>query len=203
MTLLFGSSGLIAWGGVFIIALLIFAETGLLLGLIIPGGETLIFTSGILVSSGGLHINIYLLLLILIVAGYCGDCSGYYVGKRFGPKLYNKKDTWYFRKKYLQMAEEFFKKHKRTAVLFGKFLPVIRPFSPLMSGMIHLKRSSFLLLSLLSVILYMSGFLFAGYFLGNQFPQIKNYLGWILPISILILLIPVYMQVKKNKVQTP
>lgn len=202
MALLFNSSGLIAWGGIFIIAVLIFAETGLLLGLIIPGGETLIFTSGILVSAGSLDINISLLLLLLIGAGYCGDCSGYYIGNRFGARLYHKEDTWYFKKKYLMMAEDFFKKRKRTAILFGKFLPVMRPFSPLMSGMIHLKLSWFLLVSLLSVSVYMTTFLLAGYYLGNQFPQIKNYLGWILPISILVLLIPVFLQVRKNKKPT-
>ena len=163
MTLLFDSSGLIAWGGVFIIAILIFAETGVLLGLIIPGGETLIFGSGILVSAGGLEINIYLLLLILILSGYGGDCSGYFLGKRFGTKLYRKEDTWYFKKKYLQIVDGFFKKHKRTSVLLGKFVPLIRPFTPLMSGMTGVKLSYFLILSFLSVIIYMSCFLLGGY----------------------------------------
>src|SRR5688500_10221709 len=105
MILLFETAGLIAWGGIFIIALLVFADTGLRLGLSIPGGETLVVTAGVLVSTGTLDISIVTLLIILIVAGFAGDTSGYFIGKKFGRRLYDKKDTWYFKKTYLRMAE--------------------------------------------------------------------------------------------------
>jgi len=195
----FNSTGLIAWGGVFIIAVLVFAETGLLLGLVIPGGETLVFTAGLLVSTQSLDISITLLLLILVAASIAGDTSGYFIGKRFGRKLYTKRDTWYFKKKYLQMAEAFMKKHKRSAIVFGKFLPVIRPFSPVISGTTGLKAHQFFPLSVLASILYMCSFALVGYYLGNRFPVIKEYLWIILPISIIVALVPVVVQIRKYK----
>ena len=87
MDLLFQTTNLIEWGGVLIILLLIFAETGLLLGIVIPGGETLIFTSGILVSTGVLNIEIGIFYMLLILAAGIGDCSGYYIGKKLGRRL--------------------------------------------------------------------------------------------------------------------
>ncbi len=199
MILLFDSSGLIAWGGIAIIAVLIFAETGLLLGLIIPGGETLVFTSGLLVSAGALDIQVLYLLLILAGAGFVGDLSGYYIGKKYGRQLFEKRDTWYFKKQYVQMAEQFLKKYKKRSIVFGKFLPVIRPFTPLISGLSRTPLPFFMLISLAAVLIYMSTFLLAGYYLGNQFPAIKNYIGWILPISIVVVLIPVIIQVRRNR----
>lgn len=197
--LVFNSTGLIAWGGVFIIAALVFAETGLLLGLVIPGGETLVFTAGLLVSTQSLNISITLLLLILIAASIAGDTSGYFIGKRFGRKLYKKKDTWYFKQQYLRMAEDFIKKHKRSAIVFGKFLPVIRPFSPVISGTTGIQPQQFFPLTLVASMLYMSSFALVGYFLGNRFPIIKEYLWLILPISIIVALIPVIAQIRKYK----
>jgi membrane-associated protein len=199
MILLFETAGLIAWGGIFIIALLVFAETGLLLGLIIPGGETLVFTAGLLVSTGTLDISIVTLLIILILAGFSGDTSGYFIGKKFGRRLYDKEDTWYFKKTYLRMAEGFFKKHKRSAIIFGKFFPVIRPFSPVISGTTGIPAATFFTLSAVAGILYMATFCLLGYFLGGRFPVIKDYLGWILPITIIIALVPVILQVRKHK----
>lgn len=199
MILLFDSTALIAWGGILIIAILIFAETGLLLGLIVPGGETLVFTSGILLSAGSLDIQVFSFLLILVGAGFLGDLSGYYLGRRYGRRLFTRRDTWYFKKSYVAAAEKFFKKYRKRSIVFGKFLPVIRPFVPLISGISKTRFPFFMLLSIISVLLYMSMFLLAGYYLGLQFPVIKEYIGWILPISIIVVLIPVIIQIRKNK----
>jgi membrane-associated protein len=202
MEFLLQLSGIIKFGGVILILLLVFAETGLLLGLVIPGGETLIFTSGLLVSTGTIQINIVLLLALLIVFSFLGDCSGYFIGKKLGPKLYHKKDNWYFKKKYLEITESYLQKHKRKAIIMGKFLPIIRPFMPILSGVSKVKTTFFMLYAVIAVVVYQSAFLLAGYFLGNAFPAIKQYLAWILPISILVLLIPVLLQIKKHKAQT-
>lgn len=190
---------LIEWGGVLLIIFLVFAETGLLLGLVLPGGETLIFTAGIFAGSGLLTIDVFLLLMLLIIAGFTGDLLGYSLGRRLGPRFYQKEDTWYFKKKYLEGARLYFQKHKRSSILLGKFLPVIRPFVPLLSGISSLKKSFFLFLSTLSVSLYIGTFLLLGYFLGNRFPQLKDYIGWILPISIIVLVVPVWIKIRRSQ----
>jgi membrane-associated protein len=202
MILLFQSAEIIEWGGILIIAILIFAETGLLLGLVVPGGETLVFTAGLLVSTGTLHIHAALLLGILVLCGLAGDISGFYMGKKLGRKLHHRKDTWYFRKKYLYLTEDFIQRHRRRSIIIGKFLPIIRPFMPFISGTTDIRPAVFVSLSALAVALYMSAFLLTGYFLGDRFPQIKNYLGWIIPISIIIALIPVIQQVRKAKAKS-
>lgn len=190
---------LVAWGGLAIILLLVYAETGLLVGLVVPGGETLVFTAGILVSTGTLSISITILLLLLIIASILGDTSGYYIGKRFGKKLYHKRDTWYFKKQYLHIVKDYLHRHSRISLIAGKFFPFIRPFAPLVSGVSRINLGKFLPLTAVASILYMSIFSLAGYFLGKQFPIIKEYIGYILPISIVISVVLVMMQIRKYK----
>jgi len=197
--LLMDSARILEWGGFIILLILIYAETGLLLGLIIPGGETLLFTAGLLTGTETLNAPLLLLLLGLIIVGFLGDLTGYWIGKKYGKQLYEKEDRWYFKKKYLKMTEDFYQNHKKTALLIGKFLPVIRPFNPVIAGTTGINFSVFLSISLLACILYMSFFILLGYFLGNKFPVIKDYLGWIIPISICIALIPVIIQIRKMR----
>lgn len=189
---------LIEWGGFLLILILVFAETGLLVGLVIPGGETLVFTAGLLVSIGSLKVPIVVLLALLVLASIAGDTAGYFIGRRFGSRLFHKQDTWYFNKKYLNMAADYFERHKKASLIFGKFLPIIRLFSPVIAGTTGQHLTSFTGLTVLASCLYMSSFCLTGYFLGSQFPFIKDYLGVILPVSIIIALLPVIRQVKKN-----
>ena len=97
------------------------------------------------------------------------------------------------------MAHDYIERHKKTSIIAGKFFPVVRPFTPVIAGITHMPRQNFYALTLLAVIVYLGLFLFTGYFLGNKFPEIKNYLGYILPASVIILLIPVFLQIRKNK----
>lgn len=192
------TANIIEWGGIALIAILIFAETGLLLGLIIPGGETLVFTSGLLVSTGVLHTDVSVLLAVLVASGFAGDASGYVIGRKFGQRLLQREDKWYFKKKYLQAVEQFFRKHKRRTIIIGKFVPVVRPFVPVTAGVARMKNVLFILLTFLSVGIYMSAFLLAGYFLGNRFPEVKHYLHWILPITVIVLVVPVIIKIRKE-----
>jgi membrane-associated protein len=199
MELLFNTQNIIQWGGVALIVILVFAETGLLLGLIIPGGETLLFSCGLFVATGVLEINIYLFLVLLLAAAVAGDFSGYAIARRYGPRLYQKKDTWYFKKKYLAIVEDYFTRHKKLAIFIGKFMPVVRPFTPVVAGITKMKRTHFFPISITASAVYVSFFLLGGYLLGNKFPALKNYLGYILPASIMILLIPVVLQIRNNR----
>jgi membrane-associated protein len=201
--LLIETSGLIEWGGFLLIVLFVFAETGFLLGLVVPGGESLLFTAGLLVSTRTLQVNIPTLLISIILAAFAGDLLGFYIGRKFKERLYRKNDSWYFKKKYLTLAEDYIEKHKKSSLIFGKFLPVIRPFTPAITGTSRMPFKTFIPMSAAAVVLYVSVFTLAGFLLGSQFPQIKDYLGYILPISILVALIPVLIQIKKHKNTPP
>jgi membrane-associated protein len=178
--------------------MLVFAETGLLVGLVVPGGETLVFTAGLLVSTGSLQVSITVLLASLVLAGIAGNTSGYFIGKRFGARLFHRRDTWYFKKKYLHLAADYFRRHRKASLVLGKFLPIIRPFSPVIAGTANVKFTSFLALTVGASVLYMGAFGLTGYFLGTRLPVIRDYLGWILPLSIAVALIPVIRQIRKN-----
>jgi membrane-associated protein len=178
---------------------LVFAETGLMLGLVIPGGETLIFATGLLISTNVLRLPVAAVLPVLVACAIAGDISGYLIGKKLGPQLKDKPDTWYFKKKYVHIAEDFVKKYKKRSLVLGKFLPVVRPFMPLISGVSHMSFTFFLILTVLSACLYIGSFLLLGYFLGSRFPAIEQYLGWIIPISIVVALIPVVRHLRKFK----
>lgn len=195
------TSKLIEWGGLAIIIFLVFAETGLLIGLLLPAGETLIFTSGVLASTQTIHIHIAPLLSILILAGLAGDITGYYIGKKLGKKLYENNSKWYIKKKYVMVAERIVLGNKHTSIIFGKFLPVVRPFVPAISGVTGMRTSVFLALTIISCLVFMSTFALGGYFLGIKFPAIKDYIGWILPISIVIACTAIYFQVRKLKAE--
>lgn len=193
------TQGIIEWGGLLIIALLIFSETGFLLGLAIPGGETLVFTAGILQSTGTLSVSITMLVIVLIGTAILGDISGYFIGRKFEDRLNNKKDTWYFKHKYIDIARDYLHRHPNMALVAGKFLPVIRPFSPVVSGITAMHFSRFITFTTIASTLYISTFALAGYFLGRRFPIIKDYIGYILPISIAVAILIIYIQARKHK----
>lgn len=197
--LFYTPENLIRLGGVIIILSLVFVETGLLLGLILPGGETLIFTAGLLSGVNVLSINFFLLLILMVFFSILGDLTGYYLGRKWGSKLYNKKDSFLFKKKYLDRVEDFYNKHGNLALILGKFLPVVRTFNPVFSGTINLEIKKFLLFTGIACLLYVSGLSLLGYFLGKQFPEIKDYLSWILPIMVLLFIIPIIFQFIKSK----
>ncbi len=198
MTAFIDTASLIEWGGLLLILAMVYAETGLLLGLLIPAGETLLFTAGVLASTGFIEINVYLLASLLILSGFAGDLTGFFIGRKAGEKIYER-DKWYLKKKYLRIAEKIILKNKYSAIVFGKFLPVVRPFVPAITGTTKMGTARFTWLTVLSCLLFMSVFVFSGYFLGLKFPGIKNYIAWLLPISIIIAIAAVFVQVKKYK----
>src|SRR5690606_18518171 len=125
---------------------------------------------------GGIDVKLFTLLIVLIGAGLLGDVSGYFIGKKFGPALNKKKDTWYFKRKYLEATKKYYDEHKYTALIFGKFLPVVRPFNPVLAGMSDMHFLKFLSISGFATIVYISSFTIIGYYLGQKFPEISDYL---------------------------
>lgn len=190
---------LIKWGGTAIIAVLVYVETATLLGLIIPGGETLLFTAGLLAGTDTIKISLVPLILILIVSAILGDFTGYHVGKKLGKGLHKKKDTWYFKKKYLKRAEDFYHEKGKWALVLGRFLPIIRTFNPAFSGSIKMPMKRFIPYISIGAIGFTVALVCAGYYLGQQFPWIKEYLGWILLGIVILVLIPVFKKIFKEK----
>jgi membrane-associated protein len=167
------------WGGTTLIAALVFIETGFLLGLIVPGGETLLFTAGLLTGVRTLHLPVFTLILVLIAAAVLGDLTGYLIGQRLGNRLRHQPDNFLFKRRYLEQSDAFYQKHPKRALLLGRFLPIIRTFNPLLAASSGMPWPRFLLLTASSCVAYISVLVLAGYWLGQQFPQVGQYVEYI------------------------
>lgn len=165
--------------------LLIFLETNFVLTPILPG-VTVIFAAGALAAVGIL--NPYALLPLFTLAVFTGDLINYVIGRRLGERAY-KMDNKFIRPSYLKATEDFFHKHGRTTMFLARYFPIVRTFAPFVAGVVKMKFSPFIVSSALSGLIYISLYLFAGYFFGS-IPFVKNNLTLTLFIVAFASLIP-------------
>lgn len=160
----------IGYFGVFAI---IFAESGLLVGFFLPG-DSLLFTAGFLASQG--IFNIHVLVIGCFLAAVIGDSIGYYIGHRWGRRLFNKKDSMLFHHAHLMRAEKFYEKHGGKTIILARFMPVIRAFAPVVAGIGKMNYTTFLAYNLIGGFLWAVILPYLGYYLGRSIPDIDKYL---------------------------
>jgi len=187
-------------GGFYVVMFVIFAETGLLIGFFLPG-DYLLFLAGMFVATGKLDVNISVLIAGLIVAAITGNFTGYWFGKKTGPVLYHKKDTFFFKKRYLKAAEAYYHKQGAFALIMGRFVPIVRTFAPIIAGVVKLDFKRFALYNIAGAFLWITSLTLLGYFLGKKFEkEIDAYLLYIIIGFIVITTIPVIITFVKKKV---
>ena len=179
-----------------ILFLFIFAETGLVVTPFIPG-DSLLFASGTLIAGGSTGLSIYLLALILIVAAFAGNSVNYWLGNYFGPKVFKEKNK-ILKLEYYLKTKEFFDKHGGKAVIFSRFIPIIRTIAPFVAGV---GKMPFLQYSLYNIIgggLWVLFFLFLGFLFGN-IPFVKDNFTVVVLVIIAISLVPaIYAAIKSR-----
>lgn len=190
---------MIRYGGLTLILAVVFVETGLLIGLVIPGGDSLLLATGLLAGADILSVPLPLLLGSMTLAGIAGDILGFSIGRRMGKKLYRKKDSWYFKRKHLERAEKFYREKGKTAIILGKFVPVIRTFNPLLAGATGMPFSRFLWMSAMGTTLWIFALVLISYYLGQQFPVLKEYLHYAIPVIIFLSILPGLVQYVKER----
>ena len=129
-------------GGLYLLLFVIFAETGLFFGFFLPG-DYLLFLAGIFVATDRLDTNIVILVIGLIAAAVSGNFVGYWFGRKTGPVLYQRSDSFLFKQRYLQAAEEYYKKQGAFALIMGRFIPIVRTFAPIIAGVVQLDFKKF------------------------------------------------------------
>jgi membrane-associated protein len=164
---------------------IVFVESGLLVGFFLPG-DSLLFTAGFLASQG--FFNIVYLALGCFIAAVAGDSVGYWIGHRYGRRLFQKEQSRFFKKDHLIKAEAFYEKHGGKTIILARFMPIIRTFAPVVAGIGQMKYTSFLMYNLVGGLLWAIGLTCTGYFLGSLIPDVDKYL---LPIIGLIILVSV------------
>jgi membrane-associated protein len=187
--------------GFYFLLIVVFAETGLFFGFFLPG-DYLLFMAGLLCSSGRFHISIYTLVLSLMAAGILGNFAGYWFGYRTGPALFKKNNSLFFKRHYVEIAEEFYAKHGGMALVLGRFFPIIRTFAPIFAGVVKVDLKKFTIYNCIGSIAWVSTFTLAGFFLGRKYPQLKDYIQYIVLGLIIVTTIPLIVAFFKRKIQT-
>ncbi|WP_293787534.1 DedA family protein [uncultured Pedobacter sp.] len=187
-------------GGFYLVVFVIYAETGLFFGFFLPG-DYLLFLAGMFVATGKLDVNIAVLLAGLCIAAVSGNFTGYWFGRKTGPVLYTRKDSFFFKKRYLKAAEDYYHKQGAFALIMGRFVPIVRTFAPIFAGVVKLDFKKFALYNIVGGVLWICSLTLLGYFLGRRFEkEINDYLLYIIIGFILITTIPLLITFVKSKV---
>lgn len=181
---------IIKYGGFTLLILIIFAETGVFFGFFLPG-DSLLFIAGLLSESEVLDVHVSAMIPILVVAAVAGSTTGYFTGKWAGNYLKNRKENFFFKKKYLELTHDFYQRHGMMAFILGRFLPVIRTFVTILAGTVNINFGKFFLFNVIGATLWITSMVMAGNLLGRAFPDLPDYLEIIVAGMILVSAIPV------------
>lgn len=172
-------------GGLIGIFLIVFAESGLLIGFFLPG-DSLLFTAGFLASQG--YFNIILVMLVSFLGAVLGDSVGYAIGIRTGPKIFTRDDSLVFNKKNLEYARYFYERHGGITITLARFMPVARTLIPVLAGVGRMHYPTFLFYNILGGIFWGIGLTTFGYVLGSTIPDIDRYL---LPVVLAVIVVSI------------
>lgn len=188
--------------GVLGVILVVFAESGLLIGFFLPG-DSLLFTTGFLIHAGFLPFNIHIAVLLIFLAAVLGDSVGYAFGRKTGPHLFKRKDARIFKQKYVKEAQKFYEKHGGKAIILARFMPIVRTFAPIVAGVGKMPYRSFLIYNIVGGLLWTTVVTYAGFFLGGVFEragiEIDHVLLPIVLIIIFLSVLPPAIHVLKNR----
>jgi membrane-associated protein len=200
-------------GGFYLILFIVFAETGLFAGFFLPG-DSLLFVAGIyslelvnrVVTTDNEYFALLFLMLAISVAGVLGNTMGYWFGRKSGPFLFHRKDTFFFKKKYLYQAKDFYDRHGGGAIVFARFLPIVRTFAPIVAGIVQMDKKKFAFYNIIGCIAWVFSMLIAGHFLYAFFKKqfdfdLKEHLELIVLGIVLVTTLPVLIKIIFGKVK--
>ena len=181
--------------------LIIFAETGLLVGFFLPG-DSLLFTAGILANQGKL--NLAAILIGCFVAAVLGDQTGFTLGERVGPRLLRRPDSRFFKREFIDRTEDFFDRHGAKTIVLSRFVPVVRTFAPVVAGVGRMTRRTFVSFNVVGAFIWVFGVTLAGYWLADAIgDSIDKYLYPLIAAIIVVSLIPPFLEWRKARRQRP
>jgi membrane-associated protein len=181
---------LVAWGGYVGLTIIIFAETGLLVGFFLPG-DSLLVTAGLLASQPErFDLNVYLLGVLLSIASILGNSVGYYVGKLAGPRLFSRENSLLFNRKHLVRAHDFYERHGGKTIVLARFMPIVRTFVPVVAGMGQMQYRRYTIYNIVGGLAWIWSMLFIGYFLGRYIPGIGDHIEIVILVVIFLSFLP-------------
>ena len=187
---------LIATFGTIGLLLIVFAESGLLIGFFLPG-DSLLFTAGLLASQGKLNFGV--VLVGCVVAAISGDQVGYLFGRRVGPALFRRPDSRLFKQANVERSRAYFAEHGAKTIVLARFVPIVRTFAPILAGVGNMPYRTFVLFNVAGGVLWAAGLTTAGYVLGNTIPSIDSYLLPVIAGIIVLSFLPVLYELRKAR----
>lgn len=178
--------------GIWGLLLVVFAESGLLIGFFLPG-DSLLFTCGLLITAGTLDFPLWAAVALICVAAILGDQAGYVFGKKVGPSLFNRPDSRLFKQENVVKAHEFFEKYGPKSLVLARFVPIVRTFTPIIAGVSGMKYRSFITFNVIGGVLWGAGVTLLGSWLGNIDFVHKN-IEAILILIVLISVVPIIIE---------
>ena len=192
------STAMSGWAGYAMLTGIVFAETGLLVGFVLPG-DSLLFTIGVVAGAG--ELNLVVIMLLLICATMLGDWSGYLLGRRAGPAIFNRPDSRFFKQEHLQRTKAFYEKHGGKTIIYAKFVPIIRTFAPFVAGVANMRYLRFLSFDIFGGVGWVFSMTILGYLLGEVAIVRRNFEKFVLLI-IFVSLLPVIIHALRAKLGT-
>jgi membrane-associated protein len=186
------------------LALIIFAECGLLLGFFLPG-DSLLFTAGLFVATGAIDTPLWVVCLILVVAAFVGNVTGYWIGRTAGPAIFDKPKSRLFKPEHVEKTQGFFDKYGNRAIVMARFVPIVRTFITVMAGVGRMEAKRYFTYSLIGGVAWAAGVTVLGYFLG-QFEVVRDNIEIMLILIVLISVLPIIVEVvraRREKSRTP
>lgn len=187
---------LVATFGLLGVFAIVFAESGLFFGFFLPG-DSLLFTAGLVASQG--HFNVILLWLGCMVCAILGDSVGYAFGKKVGPRIFFREDSFFFHKKHIDRTRVFYEKHGKKTIILARFVPIVRTFAPILAGVGRMEYHTFLSYNIIGGALWSTLLIFLGYGLGTLIPSIDRYLLPIVLLIIILSFLPIVREWVKNR----
>src|SRR5271169_6739725 len=183
------------WAGYALLAGIVFAETGLLVGLFLPG-DSLLFTVGVVAGAGDL--DIVSICALLTVASVAGDQSGYFLGRRTGPAIFKRPDSLLFKQEYVTRTQDFYEKNGGKTLIYAKFVPIVRTFAPFMAGVGRMRYSRFLSFNVVGGIGWVLSMTLAGYMLGGV-PAVRRHFEKVVIGIVVVSVLPVILHYLKSR----
>ncbi len=175
--------------------LIVFAESGTVVGFFLPGAS-LLFTAGLLSAKG--VFNPWILIPTVTVAAILGDNAGYWFGNKVGIKLFTRPNSRWFHQDHLRKTQHFYEQHGPKAIVMARFIPIVRSFAPIVAGIASMNYRKFMFYNLVGAFAWATGVTSAGYFLGERFPVIQDYMTPIIFGIIFVTLLPLFWETYKQ-----
>lgn len=187
-----GLKELIRSGGAPLVCMIVFVETGFFVGFFLPG-DSLLVTAGIFAAAGVVPLR--LLLAPVMICAVVGDQIGYWIGRKTGSALYRREDSLFFRRSHLQRAHEFYERYGGRAVIFARFVPIVRTFCPPVAGAALMPYSRYLMFDIFGGVFWVGAMILGGYFLGRSVPNIGQRIHYVIAMVVLLSVLPALISI--------